>query len=265
MSRSESYAHTIRKALTRTTARESNTNARHKRCTVFGCTNETQAFAGKGLSQTFCTSHVRHLARHGTAHRGSYRAAELKPYLWAAHRWLKENKANSLVTRIEFAFEAMMDGAGKPEIATRMIRADAKRKAKNMLAVMRVRGVKPNRLMGIVLATHAILRDDQSFSHRGTEFLRVQAARQAHRLAARFTPAGMEGKKSAPGVKLKWGHESFPYSAGLAMRELGRLLDEIGGHLADRALNPILELKAQRFGHHASRPAFEDVRLSANV
>ncbi len=151
----------------------------------------TQAFAGKGLSPTYCTSHVRHLARHGTAHRNSYRASELKPYLWAAERWLKENMDNSLVKRIELAFEAMMNGAGTPEIATRMVRAKAKPKAKNALARMRVRKVKPIRLMTIVLATHAIVEDDHSYSHRGGEFRQVQIARQAHRLAARFVPKGM--------------------------------------------------------------------------
>lgn len=124
------YAHEIRKNLTRTTAREPQSNARHKRCTAYPCENPTQAFAGKGLSQTYCTSHVRHVARHGTAHRGSYRAAELKPYLWAAQRWLKENKNDTLVKRVEFAFEAMLIGDGKaPDIATRLIRTSASFKA----------------------------------------------------------------------------------------------------------------------------------------
>jgi hypothetical protein len=261
----DSYAHEIRKNLTRTTAREPQPNARHKQCTVFGCPRETQAFAGKGLSQKLCTSHVRHLARHGSAHRGSFRAAELKPYLWAAKRWLKENADNSLVKRVEQAMDAMLIGAGEPVISTRMIRADAGRKAKNALARMRVRGVRPSRLMAIVLATHAILKDDVSFSHRGNEFLHVQIARQAHRLAARFTPRGMEGKKSAPGAKLKWGHETFGYSAGLGLRQIGGHLDETGGHLVDRALPRILELKVQRCGNHPSRQGLESTRLSADA
>ena len=156
MTRNE-YAHEIRKNLTRTTAREANPNARHKRCTVAGCANETQAFAGKGLSQTLCGPHVRAAQRNGTPFRASYRAAELRPYIWAAERWLKENATDSLVRRIETAIVALLETSGSPEIATRMIRTDAKRKAKNALARMRVRGVKPSRLMVIVLATHAIL------------------------------------------------------------------------------------------------------------
>jgi hypothetical protein len=257
------YAKEIRKDLTRTTAREANPNARHKHCTVFACDKPTQAFAGKGWSQAYCTSHVRHLARNGSAHRSSFRLAELKAYLWAAQRWLKENANDSLVKRIELAFQALLNGDGKaPEIATRMIRTGAKRKAKNAIARMRVRGVKPSRLMVIVLATHAILKDDQSFSHRGNElleFLHVQIARQAHRLAARFVPKGYEAKVHDG---LKWGFKSFPHSAGLVLRELGYQLNEIGGHLVDKALPRILELKVERWGHHPSRQAFEDARLS---
>ena len=156
----------------------------------------------------------------------------------------------------------MLVGVGKPEIATRMIRADAGQKAKNALARMRVRGVKPSRLMIIVLATHAAVKADQSFSHRGKEFLHVQIARQAHRLAARFVPKGQEDK-----IKdgRKWGFKNFGRSAGLGLRELGKILDEVGGHLVDRALPHILELKVERFGHYASRHAFEHSRLSVNA
>jgi len=251
-----SHNRTFRKAF------EANLDARHKRCIVLGCLRDTQAFAGRGLSQTYCTSHIRHLARHGSAHRNSYRASELKPYLWAAECWLKDNKDNSLVKRIETAFEALLNAAGPPEIATRMIRAKAKRKAKNALARMRVRKVKPIRLMAIVLATHAILEDDQSDSHRGGEFRQVQIARQAHRLAARFVPKGYEAK-----VKdgIKWGFKNFPNSAGLVLRELGSQLDDLGGHLVDRALPRILEFKVQRWGHHPSRQALEASRPSVSA
>jgi hypothetical protein len=256
------YAREIRKNYIRTTAREANPNALHKQCTVWACGNPTQAFAGKGLSERYCSCCIRAAQRSGSYHRSSHRAAELKPYLWAAQRWLKDNADNSLVLRVETALEAMLNGAGSPEIATRMIRADAPRKAKNALARMRVRGVKPQRLMVIVLATHAILMDDQTFSHRGSEFLHVQIARQAHRLAARFVPKGQEAK-----VKdgLKWGFKSFPHSAGLVLRELGKMLDDVGGHLVDLAFPRILELKVQRFGHHPSRQSFEDARSRADA
>jgi hypothetical protein len=246
------YAKQIRNAYVRTTASEANPNARFKTCTVFTCANPTQAHAGKGLSERYCGKHVRHLSRHGSAHYNSYRAADMKPYIWATERWLRENKDHSMVKRIITLFEALLHNAGKPETAKGMLRAPAKAKAKVALARMRVRGIKPIRLLTITLATRAIVADDKSFSHRdGNEFLHVQIARQAHRLAARYVPPGYEDK-----VKdgKPWGFKAFPEGTGLVMLELGKTIDAIGEHLADMAVPRIVELKRTRFGQHASRP-----------
>jgi hypothetical protein len=241
-----------RKANVRALAKEPSPRA-FKHCTVFGCDKPSQRFAGKGLSEKYCTKHVRHEARHGSAHVSSFTAPELKPFLWAANRFLKESTKDQFVIRTLAALQGMMDGAGKPEIATRLRGLDAKRRARNALARMRVRGVEPARLLAIVLATHAILRADQSFSHRGLEFLHVQIGKQAHRLAARFTPTGMEGLKSAPGQTLQFGHEVHPYSAGHILRELGKALDETAGLLAEQSIERILKLKIERWGNQAPR------------
>jgi hypothetical protein len=253
------YSKQIRNNLTRTTAREANPNARHKRCTAYPCVNPTQAYAGKGLSEKYCTSCVRKIARHGTP-RGSFRASELKPYHWAAQRWLKENKDDSLVKRVERTFEAMLIGDGKaPEIATRLPRTSTSFKALESLKRLRTRGIRSQRLMVIVLATHAIIKDDLSISHRDNDVLFVQSSKQVLRLAARTVPKGQESKVNDG---LPWGFKSFPHSAGGVLRVLGKMLDEVGGHLVDKALPRILELKVERWGHHPSRQAFEDARLS---
>jgi hypothetical protein len=255
------YAKQIRTAHINTTANEPQPNAMFKQCTVFSCALPTQAHAGKGLSERYCAKHVRHLSRHGSAHCNSYKASDMKPYIWATERWLKVNQDVSLVKRIIVMFDALLNGAGKPEITSRMLRAPAKDKAKVALARMRVRGIKPIRLLTITLATRAIVADDQTFSHRGNEFLHVQIARQAHRLAARYVPKGKEdvgfGDKIIGG--LKWGHQTFPAGTGIALRILGVLIDDIGSHLADKAVPSIIELKRTRFGKHASRQAPQDV------
>jgi hypothetical protein len=249
------YAKQIRTAHINTTANEPQPNAMFKQCTVFSCALPTQAHAGKGLSERYCTKHVRHLSRHGSAHCHSYKASDLKPYFWATERWLKANKDVSLVKRIDIMFDALMNGAGKPVTAMGMLRAPAKAKARVALARMRVRGIKPVRLLTITLATRAIVAADQTFSHRGSEFLHVQIARQAHRLAARYVPAGYEDK-----VKdgKPWGFKAFPAGTGIVMRELGKVIDDIGSHLADKAVPNIIELKRVRFGQHASRQAPQD-------
>jgi hypothetical protein len=134
----------------------------------------------------------------------------------------------------------------------RMLRAPAKDKARVALARLKFRGIKPIRLLTITLATRAIVADDQTFSHRGNEFLHVQIARQAHRKAARFTPVGYEDK-----VKdgKSWGFKAFPAGTGIVMRELGKVIDDIGSHLADKAVPSIIELKRTRYGKHATRNA----------
>ena len=259
------YAKQIRTAHINTTANEPQPNAMFKQCTVFTCALPTQAHAGKGLSERYCAKHVRHLSRHGSAHCGSYTAGQMKPCIWATEQWLKANKDVSLVMRIIVMFDALLNGAGKPATAMQMLRAPAKDKAKVALARMRVRGIKPIRLLTITLASRAIVADDQTFSHRdGNEFLHVQIARQAHRLAARYVPKGKEDVGFGDKIKggLKWGHQTFPAGTGIVMRELGKVIDDIGSHLADKAVPHIIKLKRTRYGKHATHQAPQDVAQS---
>jgi hypothetical protein len=262
------YARQVRNALIKTTASEPNPNPMLKRCSVWGCGESTQAFAGKGLSQSLCSKHVRHLSRHGSAHCNSYKASDMKPYLWAVERWLRENKDVALVKRITAMFDALLHGAGKPETAMRMLRAPAKDKAKVALARMRVRGIKPVRLLSITLATHAVLQDDQSMRHQGKEFLHVQIARQAHRLAARYVPVAYVSRGFGDEIKgggLKFGHQIFPSGTGIIMRQLGAQIDAIGEHLVDLAVPHVLELKRTRFGQHASRQPLANATNGAKL
>jgi hypothetical protein len=262
------YAKQIRNAFIKTTASEPHPNPMLKRCSVWGCGEPTQAFAGKGLSQSLCGKCVRHLSRHGSAHCNSYKASDMKGFNWATERWLKANKDVALVKRITAMFDALLNGAGKPETAMRMLRAPAKDKAKVALARMRVRGIKPVRLLTITLATHAVLQDDQSMRHQGKEFLHVQIARQAHRLAARYVPAAYESRGFGDEIKgggLKFGHQIFPAGTGIVMRQLGAQIDAIGEHLVDLAVPHILELKRVRFGQHASRQPLANATHGAKL
>jgi hypothetical protein len=262
------YAKQIRNAHIKTTASEPHPNPMFKQCSVWGCSNPTQAHAGKGLSERYCAKHVRHLSRHGSAHCHSYKAADMKPYKLATERWLEDHKDVALVKRITAMFDALMNGAGKPETAMRMLRAPAKDKAKVALARMRVRGIKPVRLLSITLATHAVLQDDQSMRHQGKEFLHVQIARQAHRLAARYVPVAYVSRGFGDEIKgggLKFGHQIFPSGTGIVMRQLGAQIDAIGEHLVDLAVPHILELKRTRFGQHASRQPLANATHGAKL
>jgi hypothetical protein len=236
------YARQIRANLVRTLASEPQPNARHRHCTV-ACGNLTESAAGRGLSQNYCHNCRRKLARNGSAFRKSYTAAELAYFMVTAERWLKQNKDKAMVKRVEAAVSAMLSSAGQPQISTRMIRTSAAAKATNALARLRVRGIKPLRIIAITLAVHALA---ESRGDRGREWLHVQTARVVHRKAARFTPPGMEDKKSAPGTKLKWGHEVYGPSSGPFKKLLGQRIVEIAGLLFETSTPFIIDKVRQR-------------------
>lgn len=221
-------------------------------CSAWGCGRLPQTASGKGLSRRYCTKHVRHYARHGSAHRGSYSAGDLKPYLWAAERWLKAHAGDGIVQAAVKAMAGLLGSAGRPEITTRMLHATAKARARVALARLRTQGVPPERLLTIALATWALGQDDWSF-RADTEFRRVQIAKQAHRLAARHMPAWTEGiPKASPALLAV---QRFPEATGPVLRELGRMIDHIGGTVAEAALPELLRLKRERWGRHPSHPA----------
>lgn len=221
-------------------------------CSVWDCGRPPQAANGKGLSRRYCTKHVRHYARHGSAHRGSYSAAELKPYLWAAERWLNAHAGDGIVRAAVKAMAGLLADAGRPEITTRMLHATAKARARVALARLRTQGVPPERLLTIALATWALGQDDWSF-RADNEFRRVQIAKQAHRLAARHMPAWTEGiPKTSPALLAV---QRFPEATGLVLRELGRRIDHIGGAVAEAALPELLAMKRERWGQHPLHPA----------
>jgi hypothetical protein len=252
------YKRQIRKAYVKITASEVHPNPMLKRCSVWGCGNPTQAHKGKGLSQKLCATHVRHQARHGSPHRNSYRAADMKPYLMSTAQWLRTNKGLPFLQRILASYQALLDGAGpcgRDQWASSMHRKSAKVKVKAALARLRERGVSPNRLLIITLSTWSICEDDISMRAL-PEFRIVQISKQAGRLASRVIPKGSEAKgfdDRANKGYLKFGWQSFPTVSGPILRELGKAIDDIGSHLADQAVPAILTIKRTRFGQHPSR------------
>lgn len=228
-------------------------------CSVIDCERRTQASSGKGLSRRYCGRHVKYYARHGSAHRGSYRAQELKPYLLSAERWLKAHAKETFVKLALIALLRVLEEAGRPEIITRMHGAPAKKRARAALARLRTQSVKPERLLTIALATWALVDDDWSF-RADNEFRRVQIAKQAHRLAARHTPTWAEGlPRTSPSMKAM---NRFPEATGPVLRELGRMIDHVGGSVAESALPELLAIKRQHWGKHPSQPT--SLSLSPN-
>ena len=248
--RRSEYARTVRNSRIRHDAKQAIPENARSRCIVWGCPNKPQMATGTGLSPRLCQSHLKQRQRHGSPHRKTWPAAELRPYLKSAELWLKQNASQSMVRAVLARMQSLLDTSGGPETAYATLRADASRKAKAALAKLRVAGIKAERLVAIVLATYAIAEDDDS-ERTLSEFRTVAIGKQAHRLSARWMP---EKAKTLPeGSMARRTYEKFEHSAGGVLRELGKAIDEAGNLLVDQATVEILELKRTKFGPHPSR------------
>jgi hypothetical protein len=221
-----------------------------RRCIVWGCSKSPQLGDATGLSPRLCRAHVKHNQRHGSPHRKTWPAAELRPYIKSAELWLEQNANQSMVQRVIAEMKLLLETSGRPETAYGMLRADAERKAKVALARLRVAGIKPERLVAIVLATWTIAEDD-AYERTMKEFRTVAIGKQAHRLSARWMP---ERAKAMPkGSLSRHVYEKFGESTGGVLRALGKAIDDAGNLLVDRAVPHILALKRTKFGPHPSR------------
>jgi hypothetical protein len=155
--------------------------------------------------------------------------------------------------------QLLLESSGRPETAYGMLRADADKKAKVALARLRVAGLKPERLVAIVLATWTIAEDDAS-ERTLSEFRTVAIGKQANRLSARWMP---ERAKAMPkGSFGRRTYEKFPEATGGMLRALGKAIDEAGNILVDEAVPFILELKRTKYGPHPSRQVSKNERAA---
>ena len=135
-------------------------------CAIPGCGRKTMRAAGVGLAAFHCRRHVDHKARHGSHWHGTYRAADLKPYLAAATSFLRPKlETDHFIRAAVSAVRYLMDDAGPAEIATRLRGVSAARRARIALARLRVADVPPERFLAIVLAVTALIEEDPG-SHR---------------------------------------------------------------------------------------------------
>jgi hypothetical protein len=252
-------ARTARKQRIRYDAKRAVPENAMRRCIVWGCSKPPQLADATGLSPRLCRAHVKHNQRHGSPHRKTWPASELRPYIKSADLWLKQNSNQSMTQRVIAEMQLALETSGRPETAYGMLRADAVRKAKVALARLRVAGVKPERLVAIVLATWAIAEDDAS-ERTLSEFRTVAVGKQAHRLSARWFP---ERARAMPkGSMARRTYEKYGESTGGVLRALGKAIDDVANHLVDRAVPHILALKRTKFGPHPSRKPLASERAA---
>lgn len=185
-------------------------------CVTAGCSRLTQRASKTGLSHTHCKPHVEFHRRHGSYWRQSFRADELNPYRKAARKWLSVHQGDQQVLRVTAVLDGLLAAAGEPQSAYDTRYLSPFEKARIALARLNQAGVSGLRLIEITLAVAARIE------HRGPrgdhEFLTVQIAKMAHRLAS-GTHRTRSGMSRIP--------SKYPHSAGRVLRLLGHKIWDI--------------------------------------
>jgi hypothetical protein len=206
--------------------------------------------AGIGHAEFHCRYHVQFRARHGSHWHGTYKAADLKPYLASAAEWINHHRAELPVALSLRGLQGLLDGAGQPEDAQNIKRRTGAEKARVAFARLREAGIEAERLLAVHLAVAALIEDDRG-SHRAEEFRQVQTAKALHRLAS-GTHKGWEWPMPDGTTRPIESH-AYPRSSGVVLRVMGRELDEICGSVSEFAREVVIALRTEKFGPHPSK------------
>lgn len=185
-------------------------------CQVTGCKRSTQRTSGTGLSRSHCKTHVEFHRRHGSFWHRSFFAADLAPYRKAARRWLKAHHDDPRVLRAAASLDALLEASGEPESAYDTRHLPPSEKARIALARLRQAGIAGLRLIETTLMISARIEHRGPFGNH--EFLTVQIAKAAHRLAS-GTHRTRSGMSRIP--------SKYPHSAGRVLRMLGHQVWDI--------------------------------------
>ena len=202
--------------------------SRNKVCIVLGCSNLTRAAAGEGFDERFCGRHAEHYSVHGSPHRRSYKASELRLARKAANAWLKANIASQGVRSALGRVDTLYRSAGPYEPANRLKGMPPRVRARKAWARLREAKVSPEKILLAWLAVSEAIRTDPEADTK-PEFRRVQAAKLVHRLAS-GTHKRWE-RERADGSKHVEKLDVYPRSRGRVLRFLGEDIE--------RAMEPL--------------------------
>nr|WP_245003588.1 hypothetical protein [Bradyrhizobium liaoningense] len=210
-------------------------------CVNLGCGRPTMKAAMEGLAPHHCRRCTERRQRHGSYFLSTYTAAELKPYLTAATSYVRLWAANDkFISAAIAATQSALEQAGPVEIATRLKGLATAKRAKIGLARLRVAKVKPERIVSIVVAVHALAEER---GHRAKEFRTVQTCKAVHRLASGTGWVAYD----AQGREHRSRTRAYPRSSGRVLRLMGRMLEEPCEWVIEKHLKGVLAHK-QRYG-----------------
>lgn len=204
-------------------------------CVIVGCARPTAARAGKGLSLYYCRRCCQNANRHGCHWKKTYPTATLEPYRRAASQFIEAHPYDVWIVAALHALRCLMDYAGPVERivdVNEMLKPPAKAKAS--LARLRRAEVDPKRLLVNYLAVAgAIAEDPISPGSERQEYQRTQAAKAVFRLASGTHVVYSPGSR----------YDRYPRSGGLALRHIGKALEEACEHVEAYHLAAILRLR----------------------
>lgn len=225
----------------------SSANDHFPKCTIIGCGRPTQRAERSGLAIALCRKHLDHRQRHGSPFCPSPSAVLLKPYLKAALRIIDQRREEMFVKSALAGLEGLMRSGGNATIAPRLKGLPPGERARVALARLREAGTKPERLLAIVLAVHALIEDAPEHVHRIKDWRIVAIAKVAHRLASGHH-VHYEATDEETGIIYRSEYHAYPRSSGRVLRHLGELLEREAEHVIDRRLSDVVGLKRQLFG-----------------
>lgn len=217
------------------------------RCTIADpvtgrpCGRPTSRAAKQGLNAFVCRYHQQHKQRHGSPWCKSPSAILLRPYLTAAEALVRERGQDAFLSAAVFGLSDLMASAGPIEIATRLRGLPPANRAKIALARLREAAIKPERLVAIALAVHALIEDAPEKCHRIPDWRIVGIAKAAHRLAS-GTHKVWPVPQSDGSVKHIEMHV-YPRSSGRVLRHLGEMIENGCELVIDRHLAAVIALK----------------------
>jgi hypothetical protein len=221
-----------------------------KHCAIPDCGRLTEAAKGNGLALFHCRYHVQFKARHGSHWHGTYRADEVRPYIWSADEWRHENREMGAVRAARWEIEHRLNRAGRVDPAMNLRGRSAEYRANMAFARLRAADVESERILAIYLGVAALIQDDWK-SHNVREFRLVQAAKAMHRLAS-GTHRKWDQWNPRTGGTMPYEMHVYPRSSGLVLRKIGELVEKACGDLAAQAVQEIIAAKTTRFGQHPS-------------
>ncbi len=223
------------------------------RCTVPFCGRPTQRAAKSGLSTTRCDAHIRFAARHGDPECPSPSGAALRPYVKAASSWLRRNRAGPEVHVAREQIHDLLASSGDAIIALRLRSLPPGKRAQVALARLRDAGTKPELLIAVCMAVHALAREAPAVCRpRNRDWLLCAVGKACSR---RRGGSGTHQRWTDPdsGRVLSERH-TYPRVLGKMLRRLGALIEDACEPLiaARHALPEVVELKVSRYGAHPS-------------